>query len=343
MSSILLGRLRLPESNEDFQICKIVHGSHLYGLNTPQSDMDYKSIYLPSLRSVMLDGPRTHQNRSTSNSSVKNTSKDVDDSAYSLRMFLDLCCKGEMIAMDMLHSENSIIETSLVWNFIVQHRQLFYTKSMSSYLGYVRQQVGKYGAKGSRLNALTTAIEALCLHNKEARIEEIWDSLPVDSEFLFKLPHEVANKETEEVWQVLGKMYTRRTKVKHVLESLQKTWEEYGMRARRAANSEGVDWKAVSHAFRACLQLKQLFNEGRMILPFTGEDRSRLLQIKLGQIPWPELDLALENDLLEVNRLAAASSFPETVDKAKVDELYLQICRLMYKFPVGFGKNPAGV
>lgn len=36
------------------KIVEMAHGSHLYGLETENSDMDYKGIYLPKLDDVLL-------------------------------------------------------------------------------------------------------------------------------------------------------------------------------------------------------------------------------------------------------------------------------------------------
>jgi predicted nucleotidyltransferase len=35
-------------------LCKLKYGSHLYGCNTPTSDIDFKGIYLPSLNDYLL-------------------------------------------------------------------------------------------------------------------------------------------------------------------------------------------------------------------------------------------------------------------------------------------------
>lgn len=37
------------------KILEMKFGSHLYGTNTPNSDLDYKAIYLPTAREIILD------------------------------------------------------------------------------------------------------------------------------------------------------------------------------------------------------------------------------------------------------------------------------------------------
>jgi predicted nucleotidyltransferase len=36
------------------QIVRVQHGSHLYGTNTPSSDMDYKGVHIPNGRAIIL-------------------------------------------------------------------------------------------------------------------------------------------------------------------------------------------------------------------------------------------------------------------------------------------------
>ena len=37
-------------------IMKTVFGSHLYGLSTPESDMDFKGVFVPTAREIILGG-----------------------------------------------------------------------------------------------------------------------------------------------------------------------------------------------------------------------------------------------------------------------------------------------
>jgi predicted nucleotidyltransferase len=65
-------------------------GSTLYGTNTPSSDMDYKAIFLPTAREIILGNGPTHFNRDTNSKNSKNTSEDVDREYYSLKYFIEL-------------------------------------------------------------------------------------------------------------------------------------------------------------------------------------------------------------------------------------------------------------
>jgi len=66
---------------------KTVFGSHLYGLNTKNSDRDIKGIYLPTLNELLLGNYKPYINLD-SNKKGKNDSSDVDEEYIALPTFI---------------------------------------------------------------------------------------------------------------------------------------------------------------------------------------------------------------------------------------------------------------
>ena len=64
-------------------------GSVLYGTNTPSSDTDLKGIYLPSIKSVLLEQAPETIVHNTSGKDIRNTSDDVDITLYSVTYYID--------------------------------------------------------------------------------------------------------------------------------------------------------------------------------------------------------------------------------------------------------------
>jgi len=133
-------------------IMKCLFGSHLYGLQTPSSDKDYKGIYLPERDDLLLGNYAKHYSQSTGDDKSKNTADDIDVEIFSLPYFIELACKGETVAIDMLHANNTLPELIsdikplwTIWHDIQLKRKMFYTKDMKSYVGYARKQANKYG------------------------------------------------------------------------------------------------------------------------------------------------------------------------------------------------------
>ena len=92
-------------------LMKTKFGSHLYGTDTPNSDLDYKGVYLPSPREMFLNKIPKSITKNTSNNQSKNTCKDIDHEIYSLHYFLDLALKGETAALDMLHASQRVVDS----------------------------------------------------------------------------------------------------------------------------------------------------------------------------------------------------------------------------------------
>jgi len=143
-------------------VVKMIHGSHLYGLNTPLSDKDFKGVLLPTKKQILLGQANFTISESTGKENTKNTSDDIDTEMFSLQKFMEMAVKGETVIVDMLHAPDSaLLETSNIWKQIVSKRDMFYTKNMKAYLGYVRKQAAKYGVRGSRIKALEEVMEVI--------------------------------------------------------------------------------------------------------------------------------------------------------------------------------------
>jgi len=294
-------------------IVKVIFGSHLYGTNTLESDLDYKGVFLPSKEQILLGKiPKSINENTKKGNQLKNTSEDIDTEIYSLHYFIHLACEGETVALDMLHApENMILEKSQIWDSIVQNRQRFYTKNLKAFIGYARRQASKYGIKGSRLNDAERVLNHLkcCYDDSNSKLSRYWEYLP-EGEHIFKHP---PNENGERMYEVCGRKIGEKVTLQYAYEIVKKFADNYGERARMAAANEGIDWKSVSHAFRAAYQVKQILTENTLTFPLKEADE--LLLIKQGKLNYqtivaPKLDLLIE----EVEKLSEKSSLPEKTD-----------------------------
>jgi predicted nucleotidyltransferase len=301
-------------------LVRMVFGSHMYGLNTPESDTDYKGIFLPSRKEVLLGRiPKTLRISEGSGDSGKNTAEDVDEEHYSLHYFLDLACKGETVALDMLHSRREDwVEKTLVWELLVAQRERFYTKNLRALVGYARRQAAKYGVKGSRLSDARNVLNFLREMDTESphiRLEDIWEGIPT-GEHIRK--EERTYPETVATLDVCGKKLQSTAKARQYIDTLGRFVEAYGARARKAERNEGIDWKAVSHAFRAGYQVQGILLRGGFSYPLDETDFIR--KVKLGEVPYKVAGPMLEELIDGLEEMAAESDLPETVNRRGIDE-----------------------
>jgi len=290
-----------------------VFGSHLYGLETPTSDTDHKGIFMPSVSDILLGQIPKTQKLSSGPSHERNSQGDVDSETYSLHHFVQLALQGQTVALDMLHG-NKEIETSEEWVFLKEHRHLFYTKSMRSFIGYARKQAAKYGIKGSRLDAVREAL-AFLITKGDTTIGQLWTDYPAESVWLGEhcdvhLSYDISYFIS--YWEVCGKKMTFGGKASHYVPMLQKYYDNYGKRARLAEKNEGVDWKAVSHALRVGYQTRAIFEHGTFSYPL--KETSYLMAVKQGQVLYVNVAKVLDSLMEELETLAQQSSLPDKPD-----------------------------
>ncbi len=325
-------------------VMKGYFGSHLYGTSTPESDVDFKEIFVPHPRDILLGTAMNHTNLNTNNTASKNTKDDVDHELYSLKYFFKLAAEGETVALDMLHTPPELVVKSDlpdVWKFIQDNRSRFYTTNMKAYLGYVRKQASKYGVKGSRLAALRGVLaivnqipeqwvdyqEGIPDRLRRTKVEDIKHRLP-ENEFCEWVFHNHEKTGPQTFYTVLGRKYQTTLSLVELKQSLNKLDAEYGERARKAEANEGIDWKALSHAYRAGYQLMEIYQTGDLVFPL--REASIIKLIKAGELPFKEVQELLEDtvDLVEVLAIQAAKNgMPAKVDMKFwdkfVEEVYL--------------------
>lgn len=291
-------------------------GSHLYGTATPESDTDIKGVFLPELRELLLAKASKHRHATTGANDTKNTAEDKDEEFYSLQYFVELACLGETVALDMLHAPSEmLLSTSPTWEALRSHRSRFYTRSLKAFVGYARRQAAKYGVKGSRLASARVVLALMeeaeaAPRSKPARMEDIRRGLEDAA-----LEHVYL----EEPWaQVCGKKLQWAARISEYLPTMRHFVEEYGDRARQAERNEGIDWKAISHAFRAAYEVRYILRVGDFTFPLP--EAPFLRKIKAGEVPFAEASSKLEELMADLEGLAAASALPAKVDRGWWDD-----------------------
>lgn len=315
-------------------IMKSYFGSHLYGTSTPESDVDFKEIYVPHARDILTGNVKEHMSKNTNNTSSKNTKDDVDHELYSLKYFFKLTADGETVALDMLHTPPSLVVKSDlpdVWKYIQDNRSRFYTTNMKSYLGYVRKQASKYGVKGSRLAVLRQALKRsnewgqYFDNGAVIRLSHMKNVLPV-GEFASWVETENEKTGKQTFYSLLDRKFQDTLTNKEFNAILVKLEENYVERARKAEANEGIDWKALSHACRGGLQLLEIYKTGDLVYPL--QDAPFILDVKLGQHTFKTVQEFLEDIVDQVEHAseqAAKNGMQQKVDMSFWDDFLEQV------------------
>lgn len=123
----------------DGLILKGIGGSHLYGLNTPSSDLDIRGIYMDRLDDMLDISGRQMQEVSDDGQDVK---------YYGLCKFLKLASECNPNIIEMLWMpDDAVLYKSPLYDELVSHRDWFMSKrARHTFTGYAYSQIQR--AKG---------------------------------------------------------------------------------------------------------------------------------------------------------------------------------------------------
>jgi hypothetical protein len=322
-------------------ILELKFGSHLYGTDTPESDLDFKGIYLPTAREIVLGN--YHKTVMVGRKKAKcerNTKDDIDIEIFSLDRFLDLLCDGQTVALDILFAPQNMythIDVNHGWIMgeIYRNRHELLNKNVNAFVGYARQQAAKYGIKGSRMDALKSTVEFLELlpeNEKLVRYSEDIETLVRVNEQLVSLEKtplvEIVhikgpNSLEEPHLHVAGRKIPFHATVKYAKQIYSKILSGYGHRAHKAHLAGGVDWKALSHAIRVNGEAKELLETGKITFP--RPDNGFLRKVKLGLLDFKEVSEVIEQGLVDLVNSQETSSLRSEPNRQWAEDLIAKV------------------
>lgn len=293
-----------------------VAGSHLFGTNTPTSDKDFKGVYLPTHREIILGKVQKTISIKTNTSNQRNTQEDVDQEYYSLDKFLRMLQEGQTVALELLFTpEELILETSDEWKQIQALRDQLVHKNVAACIGYARTQANRYGIRGSRMAAVAKSIKVLGKYKSHETIQDAYQELmALEEEYI-----ETAIVCLRPYLMVCGKKYELEAKIGYVLERLKRAYDEYGARSKQALLNEGIDWKALSHAVRVIRQGIEILQTGKLSFPSKSCDLLR--RIKGGEYDFEMISDIIEYGFKELQEAEKISTLRETLTDKYIEDL----------------------
>ena len=328
------------------------YGSHLYGLNTENSDLDFRGVYIPTLDDIILKKDKDeintelHIDKQVIEEYVPGehckgyfVSQKVDVKILSLQKFIQLCSKADTNALDLLFSidtpadhtwqykglvKNVPEEMKYPLRYIHENRnKLINTDRLESPITYAFKQAEKYSIKGTRYKIMQDILVIInrILYNDygmpiwENRNLQIKDCIK-EFECFFDNKHvkidELDNKgKTEKYLYVCGVQHQFNLPVTTLANRIYDKIDKEYTSQRTIDAKDGNDWKALSHAIRVLLEIKELLDTGNIQFPL--KDKDFLLDIKLGKVKREDVDNFFDQEL---------SNILERVQKNKLDWKY---------------------
>lgn len=301
------------------------YGSHLYGTNTLESDLDVAGIYAPSYKSLFTVNSPESLHYTSGNNYSKNSNSDVDIKLYSIQYWLYKKLRSmDINALDVffaINDKNSHIFKNRCMDELYKNRSkiLSVDEIMNvSYLQYARKQVKKYGLKGTKVWVylkICKYIEDMEQTGKNIsvlKLKDIYEDLIllIEDESLVSLiekfidpniPEENKDPELLVFLKVAEQLHDLNISIKEFYKRIKVKDSQLGSRAHLAMENNGVDWKACSHAVRAITQVKDFYITGSMNFPVANSDV--LISIKKGELNWQEVEMMINSGLEEVSQL----------------------------------------
>jgi predicted nucleotidyltransferase len=311
------------------QIAKVTYGSHLFGINTPESDFDYKVIALPSAEDILLGRTMVSSRDGTTNVLLRNLPGDVDYDTFDLLKFVELLISATPEALEILFAPDEMHhgKPMPVFRELQRNHEKIVSANSGKFLGLCRNQAQKFGIRGEKRAAAEACFDILKeMRGKYGRKTLLIEHLP---ELLERTANDYVHLETvvsrdgrhHELLTLCVKSLPISDTIGRACDIAEKVVQNYGERARKTASTRH-DWKAYSHALRVGYELKELLSEGKMTLP--GPYAARLLDVKLGRVSIEEVGEQIEEMMDDLERLNVTTSIRQEPDS---EFLYDLVCQ----------------
>lgn len=303
------------------EIIRMVHGSHLYGTNVETSDRDFKAVFIPEGKSILLG--RVKNTVRVGTYEERNQPGEEDLVMHSLQKFLHLLCQNQPEALDMLFTPECfwVRKPEPEWLAILANRERFLSKRISAFVGYCRSQARKYAVKLERYGAVEQIVYLLRnVPDHRMRVSEIPGLKDKLSDIYTARVEEIplANNHVIPHISVCDTRVPMTATVREAYEVYSRKFNEYGKRVARST-SQDADWKSMMHAVRIANEAVEFLTTGKIIFP--RPEAEYLLGIRQGKVPFAEVSERIDEGLGNVERALEASQLPEEPDWEFADRL----------------------
>ena len=289
------------------ELFTVPSGSRLYGTDGPNSDYDFKTVFLPKLEDLLLTKRvvNVKQKPEGKKAGDKMLAGEEEREFVPLQVFFDDFYAGQTYAVEtafavlagkFVTKKGHEYPTSFaedMRNMVTELVDGYLTNNVKAMVGYAVGQSKLYGMKTERYASMKKVVELLAAHpNPNDKLEAATDLVNALLAVPYVKATSLANArggfEMAPALDVVGKQFPLTNRVQTVLASVDNSLDQYGARVQQF-EGQGVDWKALSHATRITEQVLQLVRTGKLSFPLANAKYLRA--VKEGQVPF---DVATE-------------------------------------------------
>lgn len=269
------------------KLLTLTYGSKLYGTDTPESDTDYKVVYLPELKGLLLGEGINNTFTSTSDSSSKNTNKDTDTEYVPFQKLVLDFYHGQTYALEVVfavYCENPlvVVHNPIMYAVTETLVKCYLTDSVDSMVGFAMSQSYKYGIKGHRYNSVKKLHDVLSIIQTDNKpINTLFDAIEEDEYVKIEGGNLI----------VIDKVHQGTVKISEVKDRVKIMVDKYGERSKKTNDNNNKDWKSISHAVRISGMCTSLLSTGELVFPLPSVKEIELIKdIKSGKVDWETVE-----------------------------------------------------
>jgi len=341
-------RKEIVEKNK---ILEIKTGSNLYGLETPESDVDYGGVFvepiefvLPTTRQILSPFYR-HESLNEIDLSIKDkkdngrNSKDaIDRKFYSLKKFVKLAAENNPNIIEMLFvNPENIIYCNKWGKLLLDNRNLFLHEGLvERFIGYAISQEKKMYVKSNNYEAFKKFITFIeyqietknCFHNDKL----VSLRLQLDSEKIGKFgqkQHE--DKRFEDIYFIGDLSMGANIQIKTALDNIKNRFSKASGYRKQLVFERGYDYKFGSHVIRLLVEGIEMLKTGDLKFPLKQKDI--IMRCKTGNMPIEELQEHISKLKKEFREIQNSGNhvLPKKPNYNKLEELLYEIQEEYYE------------
>lgn len=285
------------EIAEKNKILEIRSGSHLYGLNTENSDEDYIGIFLAPIE-YHLGLQKVEQvdlSIKDKLESGRNSKDAVDKTFYELKRFIKLALDNNPNILEVLFvDEKNIIYINEYGRRLLNIKQEFLSKKViKTFLGYANSQKRKLITKKANLDTLFKIKDFLERFNLNEGL--ILPELKEEPEF-----KELFIVISKDVYGIGEYNINKNITIKEALKKVNEIIKNSSNR-QELIKEYGYDTKFAYHLVRMLLELYELITTNNLVFPL--KDKDMLMNIKLGKVDIDTLFSIISDIEMSINSI----------------------------------------
>lgn len=285
----------------DNVICITLHGSHLYGVNTENSDIDLKAVHVPTIKDLIMK-------TNTKPKLFKNKNLNIELEVIPLDSFIRSAQKCDTNVIDMLYCPTDLVMMrSKLWCQIRHKSKHLISKKMEGLFGYIKTQTKKYSHKIDRYEEMCSLLITMDCLSDNLKLNQTFLVKWIRDDCAFKYISFEEGTDHNYI-NICGKKHIVTREVGELKSWLSNEISHYGERTLKGSESNG-DWKSLSHATRVLLQVKELLQTKNLVFPL--KDKGLLLDVKIGKYTEKEVVDMIDDLFEEVNSIMLTSDIPE--------------------------------